>query len=107
MNDLENKIKSFFESIDCQVEYLLKNKLENPTTLGFSGEEIEIPQYTIIHNGEDIMLNDEKFKKKIEFEKINNIDIDYSYIKDSRQSKGILDDLKNEGYEIIYSKDKK
>ena|SRR3989344_4951367 len=109
MNDLENKIKNFFESIDCSVEYFLKNKEKNPIKKTFLGKKVEIPPYTIIYDGKgDIMRKEESYKKIIDFINIIRInekvffDVKYIYLKKYRSVKSILNKLKKENYEIIF-----
>jgi len=107
LNDLESKIIKFFEKeLKCPIEYFLKNKEENPTGEFLGGmEEIELPPYAIIYDGkEDMMLNDENYKKIIYFERENNTDFTKFYLKNCNPVEGVLEQLKSEEYEIIYKR---
>ena len=102
---LIDKIEKCFEDIDYSIEYFLKNKYENPTGELLFGEEVSLPRYAVIYSGmKDLMLDDEKFKRKCSFEKENKTEIQILYIKNCNPVEGFLDQLKSKGYEIIFQK---
>lgn len=94
------KIIEFFNKINCPAEYILKNKYENPTGIDLACEEINLPEYAIIHGGADISLNNSI--KKSKFEKENKINISCFYRKYCNSLEGLLEEFKSEGYEIIH-----
>ena len=104
-DELIDKIEEFFKDIDYSIEYFLKNKYENPTGELLFGEEVSLPRYAVIYSGmKDLMLDDEKLKRKDSFEEENKTRIQIFYIKNYNPVEGVLDQLKSEGYEIISQK---
>lgn len=96
------KILEFFKKIRSPAEYVLKNKYDDPTGEDLMGEEIDLAPYAVIHKGGNLMLNNGKWNKKFEFENRNNFGITSFDSKNCKPVEGVLDQLKSEGYEIIY-----
>ena len=104
MNNLAKKINNFFEEIKCPIEYLLKNKDENPMGTDLIGEEIDLPQYALIYNGRDITRNARKYKRFCKFREENNLELNYFNKARCKSVEGLLKELQSEGYEIILEK---
>jgi len=101
-NKTLEKITEFLNRIDCPPEYILKNKLENPTRVNLMNDEMDLPQYVVINKGEDIILDDKKFRDKLSFESGNNLDLICFYTENCKSMKGFLEELRSDGYEIIF-----
>ncbi len=98
------KILEFFKEIDCEIKYLLVNAYDSPFGTGLFGEDIELPKYAAIYDlKKDIFSSDENFRRKMNFEGINHFEISGFYRKNCKSVEGILEELKGEGYHLIYS----
>ena len=100
-NELTDKIKDFFNSIDCKPDYILKTPKAGETVDNRCGIEFELPEYAVIFSGN--VTKENKYKKIYEFEekeKTNFLLLNKEYC----NLEGLLEELGQiDDYQIIYN----
>jgi hypothetical protein len=74
MNDEAEKIRKFFESIDCKPLIILETPKAGEIVDNGYGVEFDLPKYAVIHANE-IRLKKSNYSRLLDFEKKENISL--------------------------------
>ncbi len=100
MEKLIDKIKEFFDSINCEALVVLKTPLAGKEVDNGCGVEFELPEYAVIHKGD--LFHGKKYSKLYRFEKENNTTITAFGIDNVKDKDKFIDELKEkDSYEVL------
>jgi hypothetical protein len=100
--ELTDKIKDFFNSINCKPLYILETPKAGEEVDNGKGVDFNLPKYAVIYSGDIYKKN--KQHKLFKFEEKEKIDIMVFDKKGCKNMEALIKELnKEDGYKVIYN----